>query len=159
MNQPMSRPLAPLIAGLTQPWPTRYLSRRPSSPASGAEFNGSQLLGALSQASQAAKGWILLIAPPGLPIAAQLQASGINPAHVLVVHGHKIKNWQRTLEQALSQSRCAAVLTWLPETISLDTGRLHHLSQHHGVLTHYFHAQSATDKAVHYAGQDIYLNH
>jgi cell division inhibitor SulA len=42
------------------------------------------LLDALGQLSQSDSGWILLVAPPGLPAAAQLQARGINPARVLV---------------------------------------------------------------------------
>ncbi|MGY3867196.1 hypothetical protein [Aeromonas bivalvium] len=158
MNQPMSRPLASLTAGLTQPWPTRHLTRRPGASAM-TMGDGAQLLGALGEISQAKRGWILLIAPPGLPVAAQLRAHGIDPAHVLVVHGHKIKNWQRTLELALDRSRCAAVVTWLPESISLDTERLLRLTQGKEMLTHYFQRETSQEPAVNYGNQDVYLNH
>ena len=117
------------------------------------------LLDALGQLSQSDSGWILLVAPPGLPAAAQLQARGINPARVLVVHAPKIKNWQRLLEQSLINGHCAAVLTWLPEQVALDRSTLSTLGQRAGVLTRFFEPATPLGGALSYGGQDIYLNH
>ncbi|MGU5593882.1 cell division inhibitor [Aeromonas sanarellii] len=159
MNQPLShRPLSS-SAGLITTWPTRHQSKMGHEQRLGANLHETPLLDALGRLSQSDRGWILLIAPPGLPVAEQLQAQGINPARVLVVHGRKIKNWQRLLEQSLINGHCAAVLTWLPEQVALDRGRLNTLGQRAGVLTRFFEPVPSRGGALGYGGQDVYLNH
>ena len=73
-------------AGLITTWPTRHQSKMGQEQRRGPLHQEAPLLDALGQLSQSDSGWILLVAPPGLPAAAQLQARGINPARVLVVH-------------------------------------------------------------------------
>ena len=159
MSQPLShRPLSS-SAGVITTWPTRHQSKMGHDHRPGAHLQETPLLDALGRLSQSDSGWILLIAPPGLPVAEQLQARGINPARVLVVHGRKIKNWQRLLEQSLINGHCAAVLTWLPEQVALDRGRLNTLGQRAGVLTRFFEPAPSQGSAMSYGGQDIYLNH
>ncbi|WP_349917894.1 cell division inhibitor [Aeromonas veronii] len=155
MSQPLSHPIPSSPAGLMAPWPTRHQAKveqaaQPETP----------LLSELGRLSQDNGGWILLIAPPGLPVAEQWQAQGIDPARVLVVHGAKIKNWQRMLEQSLGNGHCAAVLTWLPEQVALDRAKLKRLGQGTGVLTRFFESQRLPHHPnLGYGGQDIYLNH
>lgn len=162
MSQPLShRPLASTL-GLITPWPTRHQGKGEHDHRLATHAHETQLLDELGRLSQDKGGWILLIAPPGLPVAEQLQAQGIDPARVLVVHGAKIKNWQRMLEQSLGNGHCAAVLTWLPEQIALDRARLNKLGQRFGVLTRFFEpkgALPAQSGPLCYGGQDIYLNH
>ena len=142
MSQPLShRPLSS-SAGVITTWPTRHQSKMGHDHRPGAHLQETPLLDALGRLSQSDSGWILLIAPPGLPVAEQLQARGINPARVLVVHGRKIKNWQR-----------------LPEQVALDRGRLNTLGQRAGVLTRFFEPTPAQGSAMSYGGQDVYLNH
>ena len=78
-----------------------------------------------------------------------------------MVHSPKIKTgsvrWNRVWA-----TRCAAVLTWLPEQVMLDRAKLSKLGQRCGVLTRFF--EPATSSPVHsgslvYGGQDVYLNH
>lgn len=163
MSQPLSHLPFPPSVGLTTPWPTRHQGKLEHDHRLAAGPHEAQLLDELGRLSRGDRGWILLIAPPGLPIAEQWQAQGINPARVLVVHGAKIKNWQRMLEQSLGNGHCAAVLTWLPEQVALDRTRLNKLGQRFGVLTRFFEPTvsplPAQSGALCYGGQDIYLNH
>ncbi|WP_429047704.1 cell division inhibitor [Aeromonas hydrophila] len=162
MSQPMSQYPITTSAGMSNPWPTRHQGNRDDERYSATIAHEAPLLDELVRLSHGDTGWILLIAPPGLPVAKQLQAQGINPARVLVVHSPKIKNWQRTLEQSLGNGHCAAVLTWLPEQVMLDRAKLSKLGQRCGVLTRFF--EPASSSPVHsgslvYGGQDVYLNH
>lgn len=163
MSQPLSHRPHTATAGLINPWPTRHQGKSEHECRQTAAQPETQLLGELGRLSQDNSGWILLIAPPGLPVAEHLQAQGINPARVLVVHGAKIKNWQRMLEQSLGNGRCAAVLTWLPREVALDRAKLNRLGQGAGVLTRFFEPMDAPlpaqGGALSYGGQDIYLNH
>ncbi|MFM7968688.1 hypothetical protein ACF2JD_10940 [Aeromonas sp. A-5] len=59
------------------------------------DLHEAPLLDALGRLSQSDSGWILLIAPPGLPVAKQLQAQGINPVGTGGPQP-QIKNWQLT---------------------------------------------------------------
>lgn len=163
MSQPLSHlPSSPSV-GLINPWPTRHQSKLEHEPRLAGDLDEAPLLDELGRLSQSDRGWILLIAPPGLPVAEQWQAQGINPARILVVHGAKIKNWQRVLEQSLGNGHCAAVLTWLPEQIALDRVKLNTLGQRTGVLTRFFNpkdeALPVQSASLCYGGQDIYLNH
>lgn len=163
MSQPLShRPLSS-SAGQLALWPTRHQDKLEHDHRLAMTLPETELLGELGRLSQVKDGWILLIAPPGLPVAQQLQTQGINPDRVLVVHGPKIKNWQTTLEQSLGNGHCAAVLTWLPEQVTLDRAKLNKLGQRFGVLTRFFESKAsplpAHGGAVAYGGQDIYLNH
>ena len=159
MSQPLSLCPPSSSAGLITTWPTRHQSKMGQEQRRGPLHQEAPLLDALGQLSQSDSGWILLVAPPGLPAAAQLQARGINPARVLVVHSPKIKNWQRLLEQSLMNGHCAAVLTWLPEQVALDRSTLSTLGQRAGVLTRFFEPSTPLGGALSYGGQDIYLNH
>ena len=159
MSQPLShRPLSS-SAGVITTWPTRHQSKAEHEYRLAMDLHEAPLLDALGRLSQSDSGWILLIAPPGLPVAKQLQAQGINPARVLVVHGPKIKNWQRLLEQGLANGHCAAVLSWLPERVALGRSRLSTLGQRAGVLTRFFEPTPAQGGPLCYGGQDVYLNH
>ena len=159
MSQPLShRPLSS-SAGVITTWPTRHQSKAEHEHRLAMDLHEAPLLDALGRLSQSDSGWILLIAPPGLPVAKQLQAQGINPARVLVVHGPKIKNWQRQLEQSLANGHSAAVLTWLPERVALDRSRLCTLGQRTGVLTRFFEPTPSQGGPLCYGGQDVYLNH
>ena len=159
MSQPLShRPLSS-SAGVITTWPTRHQSKAEHEHRLAMDLHEAPLLDALGRLSQSDSGWILLIAPPGLPVAKQLQAQGINPARVLVVHGPKIKNWQRLLEQSLANGHCAAVLTWLPERVAQDRSHLSTLGQRAGVLTRFFEPTPAQGGPLCYGGQDVYLNH
>jgi cell division inhibitor SulA len=163
MSQPLShRPLASSV-GQINLWPTRHQDKLEHDHRLTVAPHESDLLDELGRLSQGKDGWILLIAPPGLPVAQQWQAQGINPDRVLVVHGPKIKNWQRMLEQSLGNGHCAAVLTWLPEQVTLDRTKLSKLGQRAGVLTRFFEPKVSPlpphSGAVAYGGQDIYLNH
>lgn len=167
MSQPTSHPPHSTTVGLCNPWPTRHpgpiQSKVDQDRQTAAIDHEAPLLGELVRLSRGDAGWILLIAPPGLPVAKQFQEWGINPARVLVLHSPKIKNWQRTLEQSLGNGHCAAVLTWLPEQVSLDRAKLHKLGQRSGVLTRFFEPKGVAlpphTGTVAYGGQDIYLNH
>ncbi|WP_336289936.1 cell division inhibitor [Aeromonas dhakensis] len=161
MSQPMSYTLVS-VASMSSPWPTRHQGKQDEYRHSASLTREPPLLDELVRLSQGDTGWILLIAPPGLPVAKQLQAQGINPARVLVVHSPKIKNWQSTLEQSLGNGRCAAVLTWLPEQVTLDRAKLSTLGQRCGVLTRFFEpvaSSPAHGGSLVYGGQDVYLNH
>ncbi|MGY3901808.1 cell division inhibitor [Aeromonas lusitana] len=162
MSQPLShRPHASSV-GLIAPWPTRHQSKVEHDHRLAPSLHEVPLLDELGRLSQNDSGWILLIAPPKLPAAEQLRAQGINPARILVVHGAKIKNWQRMLEQSLGNGHCAAVLTWLPEQIALDRAKLNTLGQRTGVLTRFFEPKGAplpANGVLSYGGQDVYLNH
>ncbi|MDM5064869.1 cell division inhibitor [Aeromonas salmonicida] len=163
MSQPMSHlPFAASVS-MSNPWPTRHQSKVEEACHTAPANDELPLLDELVRLSHGDTGWILLIAPPGLPVAKQLQAQGINPARVLVVHSPKIKNWQRMLEQSLGNGHCAAVLTWLPAQVSLDRVKLSKLGQRFGVLTRFFEPAGKL-LPVHsgplaYGGQDVYLNH
>lgn len=143
-------------------WPTRHTDTG-GHHGLGKQLPDALLLDELRRLSQSNSGWVLLIAPPGLPVAKQLQAQGINPARVLVIHREKIKSWQRMLELSLNNGHYAAVLAWLPEQIALDRIKLRQLGQHFGVLTHFFEPKDASlpilSEVIRYGGQDIYLSH
>lgn len=163
MSQPMSHPPFTASVSMSNPWPTRHQGKVEDERLTASASQEPPLLDELVRLSHGDTGWILLIAPPGLPVAKQLQAQGINPDRVLVVHSPKIKNWQRMLEQSLGNGHCAAVLTWLPEQVSLDRAKLNKLGQRFGVLTRFFEpagtALPVHNSALAYGGQDIYLNH
>ena len=161
MSQPLSHRIPSSSVGLIAPWPTRHQAKVEGEHRPAASQPGTPLLSELGRLSQDNGGWILLIAPPGLPVAEQWQAQGIDPARVLVVHGAKIKNWQRMLEQSLGNGHCAAVLTWLPEQVALDRAKLNKLGQGRGVLTRFFEPRALPPQhpGLGYGGQDIYLNH
>ena len=94
MSQPLSHRPSFYTVGLINLWPTRHQGKKEEHDHQLAtNAHETQLIDELGRLSQDKGGWILLIAPPGLPVAEQWQAQGINPARVLVVHGAKIKNW------------------------------------------------------------------
>lgn len=163
MSQPLNHPTHSSPVGMIAPWPTRHQGKVLHEHRQIAAQPETSLLNELGRLSQGNCGWIVLIAPPALPVAEQLQAQEINPARVLVVHGAKIKNWQRLLEQSLGNGHCAAVLTWLPAGVALDRARLSKLGQGAGVLTRFFDPQepplTVPAEALSYASQDVYLNH
>ena len=161
MHQPLhSLPLT-MKSVMNNPWPIRVTCTAELAHKGLTDLSDEQILTELTKLGSDHSGWILLIAPPGRPTALQLQARGIDPKRVLVVHKPKIKNWQQTLERSLGNGHCAAVFTWLPEQIELDHVKLHWLGQQSGVLTRFFGAPHHPQKLppVRYADQDIYLSH
>lgn len=64
---------------------------------------------ALARLSSQAR-WLLLIAPPFLPYAPALAASGLDLARLVVVKAGDASAW--AAEQGLRSGACAAVLTW-----------------------------------------------
>ncbi|MGL5303640.1 MAG: cell division inhibitor [Aeromonas sp.] len=124
-------------------------------------YSNEPCLNELAMLSNTHTGWILLLSPPGLPTVTHLQTLGINPNKVLIVHSQKIKNWQQTLERCLGNTHHAAVLTWLPDDITLDHQKLQQLGERSGILTRFFGAskQTITTHMVNFGQQDIYLHH
>ena len=74
-------------------------------------------------ASYCQQRWLVLMAPPCLPTAAEFSAAGIDPSRVLVVHTSKAVS-SVVLERALQSGTCGAVLAWLAES---DVETLDHL--------------------------------
>lgn len=74
-------------------------------------------------ASYCQQRWLVLMAPPCLPTAAEFSAAGIDPSRVLVVHTNKAVG-SVVLERALKSGTCGAVLAWLAES---DVETLDHL--------------------------------
>ncbi|MBZ6072106.1 cell division inhibitor [Aeromonas schubertii] len=99
-------------------------------------------------------GWILLLAPPGAPSAADLQSKGIDPTRVLLLPRNRIKNWQGVLEKSLGNGCFSAVLGWLPEDIDLDFQRLDRSRQATGTLMQIF-----VPPLCHPFGQNLFHNH
>ena len=148
-------------AGMSNPWPTRHQGNRDDERYSATIAHEAPLLDELVRLSHGDTGWILLIAPPGLPVAKQLQAQGSIPPEYwwCIAPRSKLAAYAGTES---GQRRCAAVLTWLPEQVMLDRAKLSKLGQRCGVLTRFF--EPATSSPVHsgslvYGGQDVYLNH
>jgi hypothetical protein len=56
--------------------------------------------------------WLALVAPPYVPYAPALARAGVNLAHVLVIHAHEQQDMLWSIEQALRNGTCGAVLAW-----------------------------------------------
>lgn len=70
------------------------------------------VLPALARLSQA-KRWLAMIAPPNAPTASHLQAQGISPSQLLIIHPHATSNGLWAVERALRAGTCSAVLSWV----------------------------------------------
>ncbi|MBI3898831.1 MAG: translesion DNA synthesis-associated protein ImuA [Gammaproteobacteria bacterium] len=73
------------------------------------------LLARLSQQER----WLAFIAPPYIPYAPALRAAGINLERVLLVHPRTRKDQLWSLEVALREGTCSAVLAW-PGTLEFS---------------------------------------
>ena len=71
---------------------------------------------ALAHLSKAGR-WLAWIAPPYVPYAPALQAAGIDLSRLLVVRTRTLRETLWSVEQALRDNSCGAVLAW-PDTIS-----------------------------------------
>ncbi len=71
--------------------------------------------------------WTVLIAPQNIPDKALLQCCSVDMGQVLVVHPRQTTDLLATLENALSQSTCSAVVAWadqLPKERLIELNRL-----------------------------------
>ncbi len=70
------------------------------------------LMPALAQLSQQQR-WLAWIAPPYIPYAPALAASGVDLSRVLLIHPRANKDGLWAIEQALRSGTCSAVMVWL----------------------------------------------
>lgn len=56
--------------------------------------------------------WVILVAPPTTPDAAQLAQAGIDPRRYLVINARSDEGKWWAVEQALRSGNCGAVLCW-----------------------------------------------
>jgi cell division inhibitor SulA len=56
--------------------------------------------------------WLALVAPPYVPYSPALARAGIDLSHVLVVHANDQQDMLWSVEQALRNGTCGAVLAW-----------------------------------------------
>lgn len=57
-------------------------------------------------------GWLVLINPSRKPKALQLQAMGVNPSHVLMLHPQNRQQFLLALEQSLESTTVKGVIAW-----------------------------------------------
>ncbi len=69
------------------------------------------VLPALARLSRGGR-WVALVAPPFIPYAPALAASGVDLSRMLIVHPHNDQQALWSIEQALRLGTCAAVLAW-----------------------------------------------
>jgi cell division inhibitor SulA len=67
--------------------------------------------------------WLVLVAPPQRPMTEEMEAAGIDPKRVLVVHVND-SNGLSVVENALRSGTCGAVLSWLENCDSASLTRL-----------------------------------
>lgn len=82
------------------------------------------VLPALAQASQQRSAATVLVAPPGEPFGPALQAGGLTPRNLCVVHASDAASALWAAEQALRCRDVLAVLAWLPQASPAALRRL-----------------------------------
>ncbi|MFL0797220.1 MAG: hypothetical protein K6L73_06975 [Cellvibrionaceae bacterium] len=66
----------------------------------------------LASSSTTAQQWLVLINPPRKPKAQQLQALGVNPDQILMVHPRNRRQFVLALKQALENGTISGVMAW-----------------------------------------------
>jgi cell division inhibitor SulA len=73
--------------------------------------------------------WTLLIAPQNIPDKALLNCCSVDMGKVLVVHEKRISSVMATIENALSQATCSAVVAWCEDISASKMIHINELAQ------------------------------
>jgi cell division inhibitor SulA len=73
--------------------------------------------------------WTVLIAPENIPDKALLNCCSVDLGRVLVVHEKQISSVLATIENALSQSTCSAVIAWCDAISSTKLAQINQLAE------------------------------